>query len=280
MQTILVLTDFSPVALQAAHYAIHLAGRLNCKRILLLNAYQSLEPVSNVPITPELPIIQANPDELLKESMSQLNILSKRLEADAGDITIDTLSEDDILEEAVKKVVGQEEVSLVVAGISDKSNLEKFLVGSHSIRIMENCAYPLVIVPEDAKLVAPQRVMLAVDFEILRKGKALPGMVTLLNSLKAEELFVVNVAGGEEFSAETKEDISHLHQLLDKYKPSFHYIENSNVTEGVNKFAADNNIALIVAIHEKKGLLATLFSKSVSKQLAWNSDVPLLILPA
>lgn len=280
MQTILVLTDFSPVALQAAHYAIHLAGRLNCKRILLLNAYQSLEPVANVPITPELPIIQANPDELLKESMSQLNILSKRLEADAGDITIDTLSEDDILEEAVKKVLGQEEVSLVVAGISDKSNLEKFLVGSHSIRIMENCAYPLVIVPEDAKLVAPQRVMLAVDFEILRKGKALPGMVTLLNSLQSEELFVVNVAGDEELSAETKEDISHLHQLLNKYQPSFHYVENSNVAEGVNKFAADNNIALIIAIHEKRGLLATLFSKSVSKQLAWNSDVPLLILPA
>lgn len=280
MQTILVLTDFSAVALQAAHYAIHLAGRLNCKHILLLNAYQSLEPAANVPITPELPIIQANPDELLKESMSQLEILRKRLEPLTGDIMISTLSEDDILEEAVKKVVRDEQVSLVVAGISDKSNLEKFLVGSHSIRIMENCAYPLVIVPEDAKLVAPQRVMLAVDFEILRKGKALPGLVTFLNSLQAENLFVVNIAEHEALSTDTKEDITHLHRLLDIYQPSFHYVENSNVTEGINKFAADNNIALIVAIHEKKGLLATLFSKSVSKQLAWNSDVPLLILPA
>ena len=280
MQTILVLTDFSPVALQAARYAIHLAGRLNCKRLVLLNAYQSLEPVANVPITPELPIVHTNQDELLKESMSQLEILRKRLEGEAGEISIITLSEDDILEEAVKKVVREEQVGLVIAGISDKSNLEKFLIGSHSIRIMDNCAFPLVIVPEDAKLVSAQRVMLAVDFGVLRKGKALPELVTLLNGLQVQDLFVVNIAGEEALTTETKKDITHLHQVLDKYHASFHYVENDNVTKGINKFASDNNIALIIVIHEKKGLLATLFTKSVSEQLAWNSDVPLLILPA
>jgi nucleotide-binding universal stress UspA family protein len=279
MQTILVLTDFSNVALQAAHYAIHLASQLNSKRILLFNAYQSLEPMANVPVTPELPIVQANPDELYKESTTQLENLRRMLEPSAAGITIDTISEDDILEEAVKKLISKEQVDLVVAGLSDKSDLEKFLVGSHSIRVMENCAYPLVIVPENARITALEKVMLAVDFEVLRSGKALPGLLAILNNLQAE-LFVVNVAKDEAYSSDTQEDIKHLHQLLDKYQASFHYVEDSNVIHGINEFAAQNNISLIIAIHEKKGILATLFQKSVSKRLAWNSDVPLLIVPA
>ncbi|QHS59748.1 universal stress protein [Chitinophaga agri] len=280
MQTILILTDFTDVALQAARYAIQLAKQLHSTRILILNAYQSLEPVANVPVTPELPIVQANPDQLYKDSTSQLELLRKRLEPEAGGLTISTLAEDDILEEAVKKVVVKENVDLVVAGIADKSNLEKFLIGSHSIRIMENCSYPLVIIPEDARMVLPQRVLLAVDFDVLREGKALPGLVAFLNSLQPESLFAVNIAGKEEDAATARQDISHLHQLLDKYNTSFHYLDNSNVTEGITEFAAHNNVALIITLHEKKGILATLFQKSVSKQLAWNSDVPLLILPA
>jgi nucleotide-binding universal stress UspA family protein len=279
MRTILILTDFSDVALQAARYGVQLAVRLNC-RVLLLNAYQSLEPVSNVPVTPELPIIQANPDELYKESNAQLEILRKRLEPEAAGITISTLSEDDILEEAVKRIVAKESVDLVVAGISDKSNLEKFLIGSNSIRIMENCTYPMVIVPEDARLVLPQRILLVVDYEILRKGTALPALVTLLNNLHPEALFAVSVDGESNYSAEEKKDISHLHQLLEQYQASFHYLDNDNVTEGITKFAAAHNAGLIIVLHEKQGLLATLFKKDVSKQLAWNSDVPLLILQA
>lgn len=279
MQTILVLTDFSDVALRAAHYAIHLAGQLQSRRILLFNAFQSLEPVANIPVTPEMPVVQANPDELYKESTTQLENLRRTLQPSAPDITIDTLSEDDILEEAIKKLIGKEQIDLVVAGLSDKSNLEKFLVGSHSIRVMEDSTYPLVIVPEDAKVTPLERILLAVDFDILRRGQTLPRLVAILNNLQAE-LYVVNVAKDESYSPETKEDISHLHGLLDKYNPSFHYVEDSNVVEGINEFAAQHNISLIIAIHEKKGLLATLFQKSVSKQLAWNSDVPLLIIPA
>lgn len=279
MNTILVLTDFSNVALQAAHYAIHLASQLNSKRVLLFNAYQSLEPMANVPVTPELPIVQANPEELYKESTTQLENLRRMLAPSAAGITIDTISEDDILEEAVKKLISKEQVDLVVTGLSDKSNLEKFLVGSHSIRVMENCAYPLVIVPQNARITALEKVMLAVDFEVLRSGKALPGLLAILNNLQAE-LFVVNVAKDENYSSDTQEDIKHLHQLLDKYQASFHYVEDSNVIHGINEFAAQNNISLIIAIHEKKGILATLFQKSVSKQLAWKSDVPLLIIPA
>ncbi len=279
MQTILVLTDFSDVALRAAHYAIHLAGQLHCNRILLFNAFQSLEPVANMPVTPEMPVVQANPDELYKESTTRLENLRRTLQPSAPDIAIDTLSEDDILEEAVKKLISKEQIDLVVAGLSDKSNIEKFLVGSHSVRVMETSDYPLVIVPEDAKVTALEKVLLAVDFDILRRGHSLPRLVEILNNLQAE-LYVVNVAKDENYSSQTKEDINHLHLLLDKYQASFHYVEDSNVVEGINEFAAQNNISLIIAIHEKKGFLATLFGKSVSKQLAWKSDVPLLIVPA
>jgi len=279
MQTILVLTDFSNVALRAANYAIHLANQLHSKRIILFNAYQSLEPVANVPVTPELPVIQANPDELYKESTMQLDNLRSLLEPTAPDIIIDTMSDDDILEEAVKKLISKEHVDLVVAGLADKSNLEKFLVGSHSIRVMENGDYPLVIVPEDAKITPLERVLLAVDFDMLRRGKSLPRLVEILNNLHVE-LFVVNVASDEGYSDETKEDIKHVHQLLDRYHPSINYIEDSNVVNSINEFADRHDISLIIAIHEKKSLLATIFQKSVSKQLAWQSNVPLLIIPA
>jgi len=51
MKTLLILTDFSDVAAHAAEYACRLSLQFKSEKIILLNAYNAVQPVAQQPLT-------------------------------------------------------------------------------------------------------------------------------------------------------------------------------------------------------------------------------------
>ncbi|HJT75494.1 MAG TPA: universal stress protein [Chitinophaga sp.] len=279
MQTILALTDFSAVASHAAAYAANLARHFHSDRLILLNVYPTTTVAVGVPVIPEMPVIETNTDEFRQKSIEMLEEQRNSLKplTDINTV-IDTRAEVEALEEVVNTLAQEENVDLVVMGITGKSNLEKIIVGSSTIRVLEHTKVPLVIVPATADIAIPEKILLAVDFDNVREGEALPSAVLLIDRLRPE-LFVVNVTKGEGYSVATEQDIRYLHQLLEGYNTSFHYLENKEVADAITSFAQQHNISMIMAAHHKRSGIASWFHKSVSKKLAWHCEVPLLILP-
>lgn len=279
MQNILVLTDFSPTASHAAVYAANLARHFHSKRLIMLNVYPATAMAVGVPVIPEMPVIDTNTEELRKRSVDMLEEQRKSVQSlVGGNTSIETIAKDEVLEDVVSILTDKEGIDLIVMGIAGKSSLEKILVGSNTIRVLERATVPLIIVPAKAQTTIPSKLLLALDFEVVREGKALPLAIQWFNALQPE-ICVLNVTRGEGYSDETREDIIYLHQLLDRYNTSFHYVENKDVADTITDFAEQQHASMIVAIHHKKSGIASLFHKSISKKLAWHSEVPLLILP-
>jgi len=282
MKTMLILTDFSEAAFRAAEYGCELAGCLGIKRIVLYNAFQ---PAMAFASTNEMVGISNNGQEFYLESMEALGLLQDRLKPMLPkEITIDLVAEDIALAglaDMVNERSQKEGIDIAVMGVSGKSGLDKFLLGSTTTQILRDGQLPVLIVPEETPLgKAIETIVLTTD---LKESSTLPvkNLYEFLDALSGK-LQVINVQPKEreKYSVEMEKAITDLHKLLDKYDPGFNYINGNDVVEEVLAFAGRQHALLIIAVHHEHGFLSNLFHKSVTKKLAYNSNVPLLSLPA
>jgi nucleotide-binding universal stress UspA family protein len=286
MRSMLILTDFSEAAFRAAEYVCALAGALQTDRIVLCHAYQTIVATTDLPVSP----VRADP-RIYLESMEALGLLHDRLKPMVGQaVKIDLLAIDAILPEMINRQCREQDIDMVVMGVSGKSGLEesgksgleKLLIGSSAARILETSEFPVLIVPGEA--LVGREIKSIVFTTDLKDLSAIPvdRLSSFLDAFKAD-VYVVNVetpAEEEKYSPETKEVIAGLHRLLEKYHPSFYYLEGDDTVESILVFAGDHKASLIITIPKKHSLLSAIFHKSISKKLAYNSSIPLLSLPA
>ncbi len=273
MQSILVLTDFSDNAFLAAEYAAMLSKVWKSKRIVLFHAYHTTGPIANTPM------VASGREDLHNESLQILEVWEESLRQ-LTDIqtTIDILVDDTHLETGINRICEDEKIDLIVMGITGKTALEKVVIGSNAIRIMENTDYPLLIVPNEVTIRYPQTILLTTDLKEVEDKMQMPELDDLLTGLSAK-ILVLNVANKEGELPELRKEIGALHTLLDKFSPEYHYINHQNIVEGINTFANDKGIDVIIALHHQQTGFASLFRKSVTKKLAWHAQTPLIVLP-
>ena len=91
------------------------------------------------------------------------------------------------------------------------------------------------------------------------------------------ELDVLNVDyHNKHFKPETPEQSALLHTLLEEANPFYHFIEHADIEDGINEFAEKNNLDLIITIPKKHRLLDSVFKTSSTKQLVYQSHVPVM----
>jgi len=278
MRSMLILTDFSEASFRAAEYSCQLTGLLQIRRIVLYHAYQTIVAATDLPVSPV-----KNSRQIYMECMESLGLLHDRLLSmlESG-VKVDLVADEIFLPEGINQLCRQEEIDLIVMGMSGKSRLEKLAMGSTTARMMETCRLPLLIVPREA--IIGRRIKTLVFATDLKSISTLPvaQLHAFLDAFKAD-VCVVNVETPVEeakYSPEAKEVITGLHQFLDKYNPAFYYIEGDDVVKSLLVFAGGHKASLIVAVPKTHSFFSTIFHKSVCKKLAYNSPIPFLALPA
>jgi nucleotide-binding universal stress UspA family protein len=69
-----------------------------------------------------------------------------------------------------------------------------------------------------------------------------------------------------------------LAHALENAEHSFHYSENEDILEGINKFVLEKKIDMVVMIPHKHSPLHNLFHESETKKMAFHTRIPLLTL--
>ena len=275
----LILTDFSEAALRAAEYACEWVDALQVRRIVLYHAYQTMVAGTDLPATS----VVTTDRQLYQESMESLGLLHDRIKPLVGHtIKIDMLAENQsFLPDFVNQLCKREAIDLIVMGVSGKSGLDKLLMGSITAQTLRSSEYPALIVPQEAFIGRGiKEIVFTTDL------KDLPAIPTdllygFLDAFPAT-LQVVNVMpeAKEKYSPETEASITKLYTVLEKYRPAFHYIQGDDIVSNILSFSEQQHASLIITIPKKHHFLGTMFHKSISKKLAYQSKVPLLSLPA
>ena len=275
MKTILVPTDFTDTAYNAALYALGLAKEMGTTRVVLYHAYELIVPVPDVPSI--IPMIE--PEDLKLSSHTGLRLLYAKLEplVPAG-VVLSTRSENQLLASYIDTVAKEEQADLIIMGIIGGSGLEEALLGADALDVMKHTRTPLIIVPKDAVFNGMNTVVFACDFQRTSDSLPIRPMKQLLDVFHAR-LYVVNVDHEKRhFTADTPFETLVMDTLLADYTPEYRFVENDNVVDGITEFAEKENASLIISIPRQHGFLEGLFHRSRTRQLAFNSHIPLLII--
>jgi len=271
MKTIIIPTDFSETATNAANYAVALAKEVKAT-ITLLHVYQV--PVT---ITTDTPIVVVAEEDLRRAAESHLHSLKAEIESVAGNAVKvyselrlgNTVTELEALSNSLKPFA-------VIMGSNGHSDLEQVLFGSTTLKTIRHLTWPVIAVPPEAKYKGIKKIGFACDYKQVVETTPAQLIKDFVKNFNAE-FHVLNVDyENRHFKPETPEESLLLHTLFEELNPVYDFIESPEVEQGINKFAEKNKLDLLVTIPKKHKLLDGLFRKSATKQLVFHAHVPVL----
>lgn len=268
MKTIIVPTDFSAASENALQYAIGLAKETSSS-LLLFHAYQVPVNVGEVPIAlMSVEDLQRTAENKMEELKTALQLKEPFLKIYSETILGDTVDELETICEKISPFA-------VVMG-SHGAGLEKVFFGSTTLKAIKHLHWPVIVVPPVCSYHHIARVGFACDFNKVVEHTPVQAILNIVQNFNAK-LYVLNVDhNSKHFTPDTPEQSLLLHTLLEKAVPEYFFIDDENTEHGINRFAEENKLDLVIVIPKKHNMVESLFKKSHTKQLVFSSHTPLM----
>ncbi|HOZ86508.1 MAG TPA: universal stress protein [Bacteroidia bacterium] len=272
METIVVGTDFSAPANNAVDYAVNLAKFFNTK-LVLVNAYPL--PVAGYDTFLSSEIIASVQDSSIKG----LEALRSDIIRKNYDFGIECVSEAGTSAAVVNWVASRCSADLVVMGmVGEGGFLKKHLLGSSALQAARDLTIPLFIVPEAVTYQRVQRICFACDMEKIEEGTLLQTARYFASVFGAEIEIVTVKQSREEVAWNKSETYAVVEKRLRNTKHKSVYIKDNDVSQALEYYFKFHKTDLVLVNPKKHGFFQTLFGESVTENLAFNIEVPLLII--
>lgn len=270
MKKIIIATDFSSAANNAAEYGTDMALAVNAD-ILLMHVYQPPVVISDVPL-----IIDS--EAIKKSTEKKINQLKDQLQVKANNkIKIDTEEQMGTFFHQLEKVCKRVEPYAVVMGSQGTTASDRLFFGSETINAMKNLKWPLVTVPPDVTFSSIKKIGLACDLDNEIDDLIISKIKTLVNDFKAE-LHIINAGKKGEYKAGAVFRSVALEKQLSPITPNYHFITSDNIEEGIIDYADMYDIDLLITLPKNRSLFELLIQKRISKKLILRSHIPIISL--
>ena len=270
MKTIILATDFSSIALNAANYAADMA--------VAINADLHLVNIQKIPIYyNDIPPVTTTED-IIGNAEDTLNELKRQLERKTGNkIRITTEVEMGTFFTALSSICNSVQPFAVVMGSQGVTDAERIFFGSHTIIAMKQLQWPILAIPRGVKFANIKKIGLACDFEKVVDKTPVSEIEELVKIFDAR-LYVINTGSTEAHDPEMVFQSGLLQVMLKDVKPQFHFINNKDIDDGLMDFCEKNNIDLLMVTHKRHSLLDKMMQRSHTKHLILHSHIPVMAL--
>jgi len=270
MDTILVATDFSPAATNAAGYAADMA-RMAGKKLLLLHIY-------TLPVNWGRVALATDNTNMTEDADTELSRLKQQLLLrDAGALQIDTVVRTGTFFQELKEACAAIKPWLVIMGSQGTTATERFFFGGHTVHAMQHLAWPLITVPLGAGFNYIRRIALACDFEDVAGVTPVGTIKGLVKDFNAS-LHILNVGKESELAPDLVFESGVLRDLLDELNPQYHFIAHDDTSKALADFVKTYHIHLLLVLPRQRQLADRLLQKSHTRELVLHSSVPVMAL--
>lgn len=267
MKKILLPTDFSKNAQKAIEYALSLFKKEKCT-FYLLHAYHDAPSSSETKVSIK----------------NDLKALMKRTEVknDNPEHSFEMVIETDSLMSLVNLTAIDNAVDYIFMGTKGYSTLHEVFLGSNTVDMIKylECACPIVVVPEDAHCDSLAEIMFASDFKHRFIAPELAPLIDL-SKLWDSTISVIHIQTKKELSAAQKENEELLKASLRDVKSEFREVkmENSIASTLYHLEKENTKIGMVSLLNSKNGFLKKLLREPIVKNMVFQTEVPLLVLP-
>tara|TARA_R110002033_G_scaffold1_7_gene30 strand:- start:522 stop:1253 length:732 start_codon:yes stop_codon:yes gene_type:complete len=179
--------------------------------------------------------------------------------------------------DSINQVVSNNKIDLIVMGTKGASGMEKVIFGSNTVHVMQRCMAPVLAIPDGCLFTNLDRVAFTTNNLILHNIEELEPLKNLLmlynsklNILHFDDIEGVgdNKKKNKAFLKTHFSDITY--ENIDSY--------SKDLYKTVAGYIHANDIKLIAMMRKKHSFLERLFNRHPEETLAFNIDVPFLVM--
>jgi nucleotide-binding universal stress UspA family protein len=247
MKTILVPTDFSLPALNAAEFAWHIAKHTGADMILFHAGVTVMK--TQVPFQGSVTL--ENPVAILKEARLQLDFLADKLRNNNKPVPGDYFPEISCIAEMgevpalISELISSRTISMVVMGMYGAPRIVRLFIGSVSQQILDQVDIPVLLVPYKSLPNEIKEIGFACDLSV--------------NEVPAHPFL-------KEFSDAFDAKLSVLHVEYD--------VEDQMLSSKIH-----SHLDMLAIVHHKTNKFKRLFKESFPEKLFGKTEIPLLVIP-
>jgi nucleotide-binding universal stress UspA family protein len=257
MTTVIVPTDFSAVANNAAVFSAKMLTGQYDAQMILFHVYEKAADKAEA---------ERQLDQL-KTELQSLGIVKIECKAQEGGDFIDQL----------ERLSRHLNAALVVMGITGKSKLVQVFLGSNTLKMVERNVCPVLIIPPTAQFSQVKNAALLSDFKQVESTIPVVPIRNVLSLLRPS-LHIINVDSNHYVSLteEVLTQRSSMQEMFRDFNPEFYFIGTFDLHETVQQFTADKGIDMLITIPKNHSFFGSLFRSSNTKKLVYESTIPIL----
>jgi nucleotide-binding universal stress UspA family protein len=277
MKTILVPTDFSPSANNAAKYALKIAQKVKAN-IKLCNAIKvPAESVFAAQVAWPLEDIEHLKDGSAAELIYLKEVLLQQIDNESGSFrpAVQRSTGVGSVIDYVRNIVYDDHIDMVVMGMSGANTFSRFVLGSNSRDLINKADFPLLLIPKGHDYRPIKKIGFATDLS----GTDINALHSLANFARYfnAEILVSHVLQNP--GQDQKQVDAFLSDVTCKVDyPHIYYraLQSGSIKNGLQWLTENGQIDVLVMVHRDHNF----FNNSYTQKLAIKSKVPLLVLPS
>ena len=271
---ILCPTDFSECSLNAIEYATRLGEKYKADLVLfhVLNRedYQKLSP-SDTDGKHQM-------DFVLEKLQNLQNAVIKE-GIENGLLSCTSIVREGRIVEETLKYAAELNTNLIVVGTEGVNDFRENIIGSRASRIVEQSQWDILVVPRKVYFKAPRKLVYASDY--LEEDKLAIQKIVEFARFYDSEIDLVHISS----SHKALDKSLHI-TMVEEIEPFIKYDKvnfvlksfRDDIALGLENYLQTAKGDILVTLSEKKSFFDQIFSKSLSKKMAYFINKPLWVI--
>jgi nucleotide-binding universal stress UspA family protein len=284
IKKILVPVDFSSNSLNATYYALHVALQKKAE-ITLIHVYFNpvTDPIAADHFYPFPTSIADTLTEIIDNARNSMRDFRTKVNDymtthKLSNISINSELIGGIAEDTILDFAEGGFFNLIIMGFAGKKTGEGWL-GSFISEIINKCQIPILAVPNHAtyKESMFKRLMYATNFD-KSDGNAIRELLKIAKPLEVH-ISVVHIDETDN-NPFINYDLIHFkekYQLEGSVDMDFNLIVNKNLSLGIENYISEHKIDILAVTSHKRNILTSIFRPSLTKELLFRLEIPMLI---
>lgn len=279
MKKILFPTDFTKHSENAFRYALNIADHFGAE-ILTIHTYVIPTGV----LTPPGMVLEISElaEEFQRDEYEAFIEKLDDIKAEEGlmNVVVNHRLEAGVPVNEVAKISKEEDFDFIIMSTTGAEGLGKWFFGSHAANIVQQTTCPTLIIPKEAKYKSIDKIAFTTNFEDFGEEMG-QDLIDWMVKFEAELFFVHVNTPGETIDLEQYDNMKELKDAAKAFdKVTFKIIADADVLDTLEDFVEDEKIDMMVMVTHDYPFYQRIFKPSVTKQMTFETEVPLLVYHA
>lgn len=279
MKKILVPTDFSPNSMRAIDYAVKMAKE-NDATVYLAHTIDVPDMNQEFMPPPDGSYNMKEKDEALKK----LENLRRSIE-DTEQLLVNTHLYHGNVTDNILKAAEEHDADIIIMGTLGITGLADKIFGTHTASVISHSDTPVLAIPLEYEWNRPSRLLLAINH--FDEGTDILFPVFDIAAIFDAEVRVAvftdeDTAGSADYMEHARNIVEAGKQLKEVYKGISvipQHISGHQFMETMNEYIDSNQVDLLAMTTHKRSLVSSIFKRSVTRKMSYQSKVPVLAIP-